>query len=98
MATPTGDRGGGHGSDEAPQMEAASEVTQLVAIGAGEVARIAVRAAHERAHPRAVAGVELVPVVAAGAQDLEEDQPGSQSAEHVSTLPGREDRSPRQPT
>jgi hypothetical protein len=33
-------------------------------------------------------------VVAAGAQDLEEDQPGSQSAEHVSTLPGREDRSP----
>jgi len=91
VATPTGDRGARQRGDEAREMQPASEVAQLVAIGAGEIARVAVRALHEGAHPRAVAGVELVPVVAAGAQDLEKDQPGSESAEHVPdvTRPGR---------
>jgi hypothetical protein len=73
---------------QAAEVQPASQVAQRATIGVGEVARVAVRAAHEGRDLGAVAGVQTVPVVAAGTQDLEDDEPGNQASEHAQALPG----------
>jgi hypothetical protein len=82
------DGGGAEREAQAAEVQPASQPAQHAAVGVGEVARIAVRAAHEGRDLGAVAGIQTVPVVAAGTEDLEEDEPGNEASEHAQALPG----------
>ena len=77
VATSADDGGGADRQAQTTEAQPMCEVAQLTAVGVRQVARVAVRAAHEGGDPGAVTGVQAVPVVAACAQDLEDDQPGN---------------------
>jgi hypothetical protein len=69
-------------------MQPAPEVAQLPAVRVRQVARVAACAAHQLGGAGTVARVQAVPVVAAGAEDLEDDEPGNEASEHARALPG----------
>jgi hypothetical protein len=87
MPAPAEHRRGRERHAEAPDPQAPPDVAQLVAIGVREVARIAVGAPHETGHSLTVGGIEAIPVIATGAQDLEDDQPGGKASQHDGGLP-----------
>ena len=72
---------------EAAEVQPAPQAAQDAPVVGREVARVAVRAAHQRGDLGAVAGIQTVPVVAAGTQDLEDDEPGDEASEHGGELP-----------
>jgi hypothetical protein len=81
------DRGRAERETQAEEVQAAAQAAQQAAIVGREVAGVAMRAPHEGRDLGAVAGIQTVPVVAAGTQDFEDDEPGNKASEHGGALP-----------